>query len=359
MNIVISGYYGFDNTGDEAILFAIISNLIQLDTNIEVTVLSNNPKETSKTYGVTAVNRWRINDVVKALKKSDGLISGGGSLLQDATSWKSVPYYIAVMFIAVILRTPFVFYAQGVGPLKTKWSQWLSKLVISKASLVTVRDKQSKRLLQKIGIKKDIHVVPDPVIGLDFPKNKYMLQKRDKYSESVIAVSVRDWKKGNGYQKKMATALDGVIDKGFKVVFIPFHGGEDTRASRDIASMMKGTPVIACDDLKLEEKMAIIDNADLLFGMRLHSLIFAAVMQTPFIALSYDPKIDAVAEQFDQPIIGKVDGHWSADDLERLLLNQYDHLNIVRQKLKLMIENEQEKIRLTAKNTLQAFYSKF
>ena len=97
MRVVLSGYFGFDNVGDEAILFSIIRALRKLEPSVDITVLSNNPAETAATYGVETVNRWNIGEVRAALKSADGLISGGGSLMQDATSWKSIPYYSAVI----------------------------------------------------------------------------------------------------------------------------------------------------------------------------------------------------------------------------------------------------------------------
>ncbi|MBF6633431.1 MAG: polysaccharide pyruvyl transferase family protein, partial [Planococcus sp. (in: Bacteria)] len=91
MRIVLSGYYGFDNVGDEAILYAIIHSLKEYYPRIEIIVLSNKPEKTAETYRVKAVNRWSLKDIRAAIKSSDGLISGGGSLLQDETGRKSIP----------------------------------------------------------------------------------------------------------------------------------------------------------------------------------------------------------------------------------------------------------------------------
>nr|WP_316046858.1 polysaccharide pyruvyl transferase family protein [Planococcus glaciei] len=104
MRIVLSGYYGFDNVGDEAILYAIIQSLKEYYPEIGIVVLSNKPEKTARTYGVEAVNRWNVAEVAKAIKAADGLISGGGSLLQDETGRKSIPYYAGVMKIAQFLK---------------------------------------------------------------------------------------------------------------------------------------------------------------------------------------------------------------------------------------------------------------
>lgn len=93
MHIVLSGYYGFNNIGDEAILYSIIQSLRRLEPEIDITVLSNNPEVTESLYQTKAVNRWNPAEILLALKQADGLISGGGSLFQDETGFKSVAYY--------------------------------------------------------------------------------------------------------------------------------------------------------------------------------------------------------------------------------------------------------------------------
>ncbi len=128
MRIVISGYYGFHNVGDEAILYSIIQALRQQEPNVEIVVLSNHPEETAKAYHVLSVNRWKLNEVLKALKNADGLVSGGGSLLQDQTGLRSIPYYVGIIKIAQILKKPVFIYAQGMGPIHRTYNKQLSSM---------------------------------------------------------------------------------------------------------------------------------------------------------------------------------------------------------------------------------------
>ena len=101
--IFISGYYGFNNIGDESILKAVIDNLRERLTEIEITVLSRNPASTAEKYQVHSVDRKSLSAIISAVKKCDLLISGGGSLLQDVSSKKSIIYYLAIMWIAKLL----------------------------------------------------------------------------------------------------------------------------------------------------------------------------------------------------------------------------------------------------------------
>ena len=103
--VVLSGYYGFNNAGDEAVLQAIINSLKKADQDLDITVLSNNPEHTTKAYGVKAVNRWKLNEIAGAIKESDLLISGGGSLLQDVTSKNGILYYLGIIGLARIHKS--------------------------------------------------------------------------------------------------------------------------------------------------------------------------------------------------------------------------------------------------------------
>lgn len=326
MRIVLSGYYGFDNVGDEAILFAIIQSLKEYHPGVNLTVLSNNPEKTAASYKVDAVNRWNINEVRKALKESDCLISGGGSLLQDETGMKSISYYSGVMKIAQFLKKPVFIYAQGMGPVKSKINRQIMKHVLQRSEMITVRDKHSKSFLQSIGVSKPIQLVPDPVMGIDASGFSSGLTTGTDSNKRVISVSIRNWTEDLSYLNKVAAGLDQLADNGHEILMVPMHGKYDHDTSKNVAGMMTNKVEIFPYDSSIEEKMAAVKESDVLLGMRLHALIFASVGNTPFVALSYDPKIDSFAEIVDQKVLGNVSSDdWSADDIvssiEEILAN--------------------------------------
>lgn len=115
--LVISGYYGFGNAGDEAMLAAILEAILDVIPNAEITVISGNPKDTMDKHGVKAISRLSPLPIIKALKGCDLLISGGGSLLQDVTSDRSLYYYLSIIRMAKWFNRPVMLYAQGIGPL--------------------------------------------------------------------------------------------------------------------------------------------------------------------------------------------------------------------------------------------------
>jgi polysaccharide pyruvyl transferase CsaB len=322
MHVVLSGYYGFHNVGDEAILFSIIQALRNQKPDIDITVLSNDPAYTEKTYGVKAINRWKINEIIPLLKEADGLISGGGSLLQDVTGMKSIPYYTGIMRIAQWLKKPVFIYAQGMGPINKGISKFLVKASLNKADIVTVRDNKSKVLLEDIGVSKTINVVPDPVMGLNGQSFSNDWVTGSGISRPFLTVSVRDWTTVLEYKSAIAQSLDKLSLKGFDIVFIPMHGEHDYHTSKEVATMMKEVSFIAPFDAEIQEKISIIGQSELLVGMRLHALIFSAISITPFVALSYDPKIDAFAQICDQPIAGHVEkNNWGSERIVNNVLS--------------------------------------
>lgn len=207
MHIVLSGYYGFDNVGDDAILLSIIQALKKWQSDIEITVLSNNPTATEQTYGVKAINRWKMKEIRQLLKTADGLISGGGSLMQDQTGMKTIPYYAGVIQIAKWLKKPVFVYAQGMGPINNSLSKFIVRKTFNKVEQITVRDKASQTLLTEIGVRKETKIVPDPVMGLnggDF--HCEWLDQESLTAESYISVSVRDWPSTIAYKEKLHIA---------------------------------------------------------------------------------------------------------------------------------------------------------
>lgn len=357
MHIVLSGYYGFDNVGDDAILLSIIQALKKWENDIEITVLSNNPTATEQTYGVKAVNRWKMKEIHQLLKTADGLISGGGSLMQDQTGMKTIPYYAGVIQIAKWLKKPVFVYAQGMGPINHSLSKLIVRKTFNKVEQITVRDKASQTLLTEIGVRNETKIVPDPVMGLnggDF--HCEWLDQESLTAESYISVSVRDWPSTIAYKEKIAHSLDQLVRQGEQIVFLPMHGEHDLKTSQEVAALMQEKSLIAPSDLSIEEKIAVIGQSQLLIGMRLHSLIFSAIYATPFIAISYDPKIDAFADIVDQPVIGHVEkDDWNGVTLFERAIAMLESYTTVRENMRQAVLPLQHEATATAKLAIETF----
>ncbi len=159
--VLVSGYYGFGNLGDEAILEEIVAELSRLVDREKIVVLSQNPESTANTYSVKAVNRWNLKELAALFGKAKLFVSGGGGLYQDVSSVKSVVYYAGLAFLARTAGVPTIIYAQGVGPLKSTIAKTLTRAAISQAATIAVRDKASFEMLSRWGLSP--HLTADPV----------------------------------------------------------------------------------------------------------------------------------------------------------------------------------------------------
>lgn len=356
--IVISGYYGFDNAGDEAVLFSIISLLREVKANVKITVLSHNPEKTAELYGVQAVNRWKPIEVWQALKECGLLISGGGSLLQDVHGPKSVIYYLGVVKMAQFLKKPVAFYAQGIGPISGRLSKTLMKLIANRVDVITVRDQGSLEDLKAMGVTKPLtRVTADPVLGIESKNINLTLggkilseagvQLEDKENKPVLGIGLREWPNFEEGINQIAQALKVVEEKGWQPVFIPMHFPEDVQIGRKISRELGHKAIVLTDNYTVEETFSLIGNCHMILGMRLHTLIMATVMGVPSVAISYDPKVDRFTELANLPSPLKVEDLTAFELVTRLQELKYD-LAIKEQDLDKKREMLREKARESA-----------
>lgn len=338
--LVLSGYYGFRNSGDEAVLQSILLALEEegLTTGVDIKpiVLSIDPEWTSRTYGVESVHRMKLGEVRKAIKSSDGLISGGGSLLQDATGIKSIPYYLGVIKLAQWLGKPTFVYAQGIGPVNRKLFRPLIASVFRRCDYISVRDTESAGLLREMGLRgKDaVQVVPDPVMGLTLRENAAGTEENGDLGEStselpVVGVSVRFWNEARTELTQLAEGLSLLCRrKPVHIRFLPFHVPGDDEASRFVMERLgnvaeRGCTVsIAPETEHPQDMLREVSRCSLLVGMRLHSLIYAASQNVPLLGVSYDPKIDHFLGRIGSVPVGtaeELDPRILAAEGERLL----------------------------------------
>lgn len=301
--ILISGYYGFKNSGDDALLKAIIKDLKSNKESPNIVVLSAAPKETEKMYRVKAINRLNVFKIARHMKKAELLISGGGTLIQDGTSTKSLLYYLTVIKMAISRNVKVMLYANGIGPLKRKGNIKLAKKTLNKVQLITLRDKESEETLKKIGVTEtEMLVTADPVFGLECAEEalgkRLLAENGVPDNKKILGVSVRKWADNcRGFEDEVAKACDYISEKyGFYVVFIPMQLEKDIPISENIMRRMKANASIIRKRCTVEEITSIFKCLDLCIGMRLHSLIYSAAENVPLIGLAYDPKIVSFME---------------------------------------------------------------
>lgn len=311
--ILISGYYGFGNVGDESILTAIIDSLSSAGKGVDITVLSANPSYTESRHGVKAVDRKNFFEIYTAIKNCDLFISGGGGLLQDVTSEKSIRYYLGLIYMAKYLKKRVMVYGQGIGPINKKSNRRLTRNILNRVDAITVRDEQSLKDLKNMGVEKPpVYLTADPVITLKPSGDGRGLEILgslgiDK-NRPVAGFSVREWKGAEKFSQIIARTADSIIEElEFQVVFIPFHYGEDNNCIMKVKSMMKNNAYSIEQKYAVRELLDAVGQLDLLVGVRLHSLIFSGIQAVPLVGISYDPKVDGFLSQIGMKAVGRID----------------------------------------------------
>ncbi len=302
-DFVISGYYGYGNSGDEALLLAMIQHLKNQLPSAKICVLSKEPKETEATYGVSAVHRYRYFAIKKAIKKAKLFISGGGSLLQDVTSSRSLRYYLILLKEAQKAGTPIMLYANGIGPVNKPKNRLAVKKVLNQVDTITLRESASQGELKEMGVSlTNVKVTADPALSLcSVAKDAVdgiMAEEGIEPGEKLFGISVRPWKNSSpDFERLLGETITEVCNSRQLVpVFIPMQYPEDLEYSKKIASLIPMKSYVLPKSRPAAELIGLISRMEVMLAERLHSLIYAADALVPTVGLSYDKKVDAFME---------------------------------------------------------------
>ena len=315
--ILIAGYYGAGNIGDEAILKALLSDFREKREDLDFIVISLDPIETEIRHNVRSVLYTDITSILDAIKESHLIILGGGGLYHDywgvnesdllTSRHIGIPFYSGFPVLAKIYKKPIMIYSVGVGPLFSEPGKRLTRASFKMADLATVRDSDSKKILADLGVStENILVTADPSFLLkkiDKEKAKENLASYHLSDLPLVVVCLRNWEfdvSPQIWQKEVAEALDEFVKKNdVQLLFIPFQQSltdtliDDLSVTKNVISMMKRTnnSVILESINDPETICGIIAHCDLVVGMRLHSLIFSFNEGVPAVGIAYDPKV--------------------------------------------------------------------
>lgn len=306
-DVIISGYYGFNNIGDDSLLTSIIDGLRKKDSGVGITVLAKRPRVLSRITGVRCINRFNIFSVSSEMRRAKVLVSGGGSLLQDGTSKKSLYYYVFIMRLAKKHGLRLMLYANGLGPLNSASGRRAAADIISCADYVSLRERASLELAREIGVVGHITVSADPSFLLPHTHElwgRHILQ-REGVNRRFFVVSVKD---GNNFERAdndkgtvavIARDIRAVADKYSLIpIFVPMYKALDRKITDELAKAVGIGKVVY--GLTAGELLSILNNAEFVIGTRLHMLVFAASVGVPMLGISYDPKIDAFLDYVGQ-----------------------------------------------------------
>ncbi len=299
-NVVICGAYGRGNSGDEAILRSIINEVREVSPDAVITVLSVNPRETRYLHGVRSAFSFNIGSFARLCMKADLYINGGGSLIQDVTSRRSLWFYLYTLRCAHRHGVPVLMYGCGIGPVNREYNRRLAGRIINEnVDCITLREDGSMTELADMGITKpEIHLAADPSLLLpaasDTAVNSLMLTEGLDPKGKYIGFALRYW---DGFAEKTAAisaAADFAYEKyGLTPVFIPISSVSDGKAAADVAAKMKAPYHVLEKDMGSDLVIGLMSRMSAVVSMRLHGLIFAAGHGVPLVGLVYDPKVSS------------------------------------------------------------------
>lgn len=291
-DFLLCGYYGYKNMGDEALLAAIAQNLHTHRPCCNIAVLTKSVKDASLPQGCFAFNRFNLFSVTRVIKKSNVLLFGGGNLIQDVTSTKSLIYYLFLLRYANINGVRTMLYANGIGPLVRRDKYPITARILNGVDVVTLRESRSAAMLKTMGVTSPyIEITADEVFTL--PESR--LEMSDNFPKNYFVLSIRNWDELDRHCIDKLSGFAGYISKhyGLQPIVLSLNDDDDEEICKKLADEI-GT--ICFTGMDTEHVRAILANAKFTVGMRLHSLVFSVLEGVPAIGISYDSKIISFLE---------------------------------------------------------------
>lgn len=349
--ILIAGYYGYGNCGDEAILSGMLHDLRALEPAVDVVVLTGDPAATMGTHGVEAVDWADVASIVVCARQCDLLLVGGGGLFHDywearpedvlAPRFRGLASYAGIPLLARLLGKPCMLYSVGVGPLRTESGRSLTRAAFELSQCASVRDQGSRQALQAIGlpdriVEGRVALAADPAFSLPLAPpgvaHQLLMDHGIEPGSPLLAVSLRPWDFAvdqDRWVREIAWALERyLVETDGRAVFIPFQARQgsryedDVEVSRSVIARMSNTGRCVLLDRPLEPDVAsaVLGQCTAVLAMRMHAALFALRAGVPLVGLAYDDKVASLLEESGVPDAALPPGAWEGQTLFRKLL---------------------------------------
>lgn len=359
--VMICGAYGKGNVGDDSILEAVLHEMRELDPDMPIYVLSREPMETAACCRVRAIYTFNIPKFIQAMRKTRLYLNGGGSLIQDVTSTRSLQYYLWNIALARMTGNQVLMYGCGIGPVNRPANRKRAGKMINKyVHAITLREDSSKKELEKLGVRSPkVILAADPTLTLppadSVNIDSKMISSHIPPDGNYICFSLRPWP---GFDKKaeiFARAADYAYENyGLTAVFLPIEPKRDLPAIEKAAGFMTSPHYILEDPENGRLAMGLMSRMKVVVAMRLHALVFAASQGVPLIGVVYDQKVSAFLRYINQDLYLELDQitlDWLKAQIDEAVLRAGDADKIARSVARLR-EMELEN-RKTAKALLE------
>lgn len=306
MKIIIGGYYGAGNLGDELLLGLLIGWLRAAQH--DVAVLTLDACHTREQHGCIAIDRNDFPAVLQQFSEADACILGGGGLFQDhdrftiadlnAYPAPGISYYAQLCLLARQFEIPYLLFAMGVGPLRTDDARTITREIFQHATFISVRDQASATLLEHIGVTAPVALCADPGWLMPPPKRINLWQRFPQLAgRRIVVVVPREWPFADGWQVPLVQGLTQLVEKGWAILWLPFQKSQDDEVVERLSTRLDQRAlqlITQCDSP--EEAGQIIAAADALIAMRLHALVMGVNNKTPTAVIEYDAKMAAISK---------------------------------------------------------------
>ncbi len=301
---IFSGYYGFHNSGDDAVLKVLCDGIRAECRGARIAVLGRHPRRLMREFGVDAFGRARPFETRRGIKSSRVLLFGGGSLLQDKTSKRSLYYYLHVIKLAKRLGLPVMMIANGIGPVRNGRNALRVRDTVNGCVCeITLRDEDSLSRLRGLGVTVPARVTADPalLLGSGTDNGAPSAAGSGKYA----TLSLRRWSgTSRGFEAAVAGAFRRLSEShGVRAVLLPLQPKKDMKISKRVAALIGDSAAVDEDHLTPEAAVALMRGACLNVSMRLHGLVYSVAAGTPAVALGYDPKVDGFMRHAGLPFV--------------------------------------------------------
>lgn len=300
--IIVCGAYGHGNMGDEAILTALLNQLRALGGDMQITVVSKSPLRTQIEHDVNSIGRGSFRKLRELFKTSMLYINGGGSLVQDVTSRRSLWYYLYTIYLAKKMGSKVHMFGCGIGPIEYAGDIKLTTKILNECvNAITLRDPDSVELLEGIGVTEPvIKLAADPVLSLSACSEEEtagFMNSNGLRDGEYICFGLRQWK---GIEEKIpefAEAAKYAYDyHKLTPVYLLINREQDLATAESVRTQSQVPGVILPQIESPELAIGVLEKMKLTVAMRLHCLLFSANAGTPIIGVSYDPKVSSFTE---------------------------------------------------------------
>ncbi len=352
--VLICGSYGRGNAGDDAILKAVIREVYEASETAKICVMSKNPKQTKRSLRVRSIYTFNVFKMLCAMRKSHLYINGGGSLIQDSTSSRSLYFYLMTLLAAKLSKCDVMMYGCGIGPVTRGNNRRISAKIIDKAAdCITLRDPDSFSELQSMGVKAPKMVLAaDPTLGIakasESKINAIFGESGLSPDGKYICLALRSWKNIDEKIGEIARLADYAKRKyDLEVILLPMERKKDIVIAEKCAEQMKECAHIIKSEMDVSTVIGVLSRMRVICAMRLHALVFGAGQGVATIGIAYDHKVTGFMNYIGREMCVQYDD-CSFEILKSYIdrtMNDTEYSENMQTACRVMRENERENVK--------------